>query len=66
MEVFKEFNIDAAHRLPNVSPEHKCGRLHGHSFRVEIHVRGAIGSESGMGCGLPRYQEGVCATPRPT
>lgn len=47
MEVFKEFSFEAAHRLPNVPKGHKCGRLHGHSFRCEIHVRGAIGATSG-------------------
>lgn len=40
MEIFKRFHIEAAHRLPNVPHGHKCGRLHGHSFLVEIHVRG--------------------------
>jgi 6-pyruvoyltetrahydropterin/6-carboxytetrahydropterin synthase len=47
MEIFKEFTIEAAHRLPNVPPGHKCARLHGHSFRIEIHVRGPVGSDSG-------------------
>jgi 6-pyruvoyltetrahydropterin/6-carboxytetrahydropterin synthase len=42
MEIFKEFTFEAAHRLPNVPPGHKCARLHGHSYRVEIHVRGPI------------------------
>ena len=42
MEIFKEFTIEAAHRLPNLPAGHKCGRLHGHSFRVEIHVRGSV------------------------
>jgi 6-pyruvoyltetrahydropterin/6-carboxytetrahydropterin synthase len=42
MEIFKEFTFEAAHRLPNVQPDHKCARLHGHSFRVEIHVRGPL------------------------
>jgi 6-pyruvoyltetrahydropterin/6-carboxytetrahydropterin synthase len=39
MEIFKEFTFEAAHRLPNVPAGHKCARLHGHSFRVAIHVR---------------------------
>lgn len=47
MEIFKEFIFEAAHRLPNVPPDHKCSRLHGHSFRIEVHVSGAIGSETG-------------------
>ena len=47
MDIFKIFTIEAAHRLPNVPPGHKCARLHGHSFRVEIHVGGEPGEESG-------------------
>ena len=47
MDIFKVFTIEAAHRLPNVPPEHKCARLHGHSFRIEIHVSGEPGVESG-------------------
>ncbi len=47
MEIFKEFTFEAAHRLPNVPPGHKCSRLHGHSYRVEVHVRGPIGPTSG-------------------
>lgn len=47
MEVFKQFTFEAAHRLPNVPPGHKCARLHGHSFSVEVHVRGDVGPESG-------------------
>jgi 6-pyruvoyltetrahydropterin/6-carboxytetrahydropterin synthase len=47
MEIFKQFRFEAAHRLPHVPPEHKCARLHGHSFTVEIHVRGPVGERSG-------------------
>ena len=42
MEIFKEFTFEAAHLLPNVPEGHKCARLHGHSFRVEIRVSGEI------------------------
>jgi 6-pyruvoyltetrahydropterin/6-carboxytetrahydropterin synthase len=42
MEIFKEFTFEAAHRLPNVPSDHKCSRLHGHSFRCEIHVAGPV------------------------
>ncbi len=41
MEIYKEFSIEAAHRLPNLPPGHKCSRLHGHSFKVRITVAGA-------------------------
>lgn len=47
MEIFKEFSFEAAHRLPNVAPGHKCGRLHGHSFYVKIHVSGIIDPHTG-------------------
>lgn len=47
MEIFKEFVFEAAHRLPYVPEGHKCGRLHGHSFRVQIFVQGEVGSETG-------------------
>jgi 6-pyruvoyltetrahydropterin/6-carboxytetrahydropterin synthase len=35
-EIWKEATFEAAHRLPNVPPEHKCARLHGHSYRVRL------------------------------
>lgn len=47
MLVFKEFSFEAAHRLPNVPPDHKCARLHGHSFHVRVTVEGPLGPESG-------------------
>lgn len=47
MEIFKVFTIEAAHQLPHVPPEHKCRRLHGHSFRIEVRVRGAVGRDTG-------------------
>lgn len=47
MRIFKVFQIEAAHRLPNVPVGHKCARLHGHSFRVEIHVAGEPDAQLG-------------------
>ena len=47
MRIYKEFNFEAAHRLPNVPAEHKCARLHGHSFAVKVSVAGTVGEESG-------------------
>ena len=47
MDIFKSFVIEAAHRLPHVPPGHKCARLHGHSFRIEVHVSGEPGTDTG-------------------
>lgn len=47
MDIFKAFTLEAAHRLPNVPAGHKCARLHGHSFRVELHVRGPLDPQLG-------------------
>lgn len=47
MEIFREYRIEAAHRLPNLPETHKCYRLHGHSFRIAVHVRGDVGADSG-------------------
>ena len=46
-EIFKEFTFEAAHRLPFVPDGHKCARLHGHSYRVEIHVGGEVDPVAG-------------------
>jgi 6-pyruvoyltetrahydropterin/6-carboxytetrahydropterin synthase len=42
VEVVKDFRFEAAHWLPNVPEGHKCRRVHGHSFRGEVCVRGPI------------------------
>lgn len=42
MEIFKEFTIEAAHWLPQVPEGHKCRRMHGHSFHVQVSVRGPV------------------------
>lgn len=40
LELRKIFQFEAAHLLPHLPLEHKCRRLHGHSFRAEIVVTG--------------------------
>ncbi len=42
IELTREFTFEAAHRLPMVPPDHKCARMHGHSFRVEVALNGEI------------------------
>jgi 6-pyruvoyltetrahydropterin/6-carboxytetrahydropterin synthase len=47
MEIFKDFNFDAAHRLPNVPEGHKCARLHGHTFHLRIYLSGTPDLQTG-------------------
>jgi 6-pyruvoyltetrahydropterin/6-carboxytetrahydropterin synthase len=46
-EVYKEVRFEAAHRLPKLPAGHKCHRLHGHSFRARLGVRGPLDPELG-------------------
>ena len=47
VRLIKELRFEAAHRLPNVPEGHKCARLHGHSFKVELAVRGPVNEKTG-------------------
>lgn len=42
IRITKAFRFDAAHRLPSVPDGHKCGRLHGHSYRVVLGFEGEL------------------------
>lgn len=42
-----EFRFEAAHRLPNVPTGHKCERLHGHSYKIELSVAGPVDPKTG-------------------
>lgn len=44
MTIFKEFEFDSAHWLPLVIPGHKCGRMHGHTYRARVEARGVVGA----------------------
>jgi 6-pyruvoyltetrahydropterin/6-carboxytetrahydropterin synthase len=47
MHIFKAFQVEAAHRLPHVPEGHKCARLHGHSFKIEVHLCGDLDPQRG-------------------
>jgi 6-pyruvoyltetrahydropterin/6-carboxytetrahydropterin synthase len=41
-KLWKDFRFEASHRLTKVPVGHQCGRLHGHSYKVRIHCKGAL------------------------
>jgi 6-pyruvoyltetrahydropterin/6-carboxytetrahydropterin synthase len=47
MEIFKKFTFDSAHFLPYVPEEHKCRRMHGHTYIVRLFVTGDLDPQLG-------------------
>ena len=47
VRLIHEYRFEAAHRLPKVPPGHKCSRLHGHSFKVELAISGPVNPDTG-------------------
>ncbi len=48
MKITQAFSFEAAHRLPNVAPSHRCHRMHGHSYRVELRLEGPVEPSTGL------------------
>ncbi len=46
-ELSRTFRFEAGHHLPNVPPEHKCARPHGHSYRLTVVVAGEVDEQAG-------------------
>jgi 6-pyruvoyltetrahydropterin/6-carboxytetrahydropterin synthase len=40
--ISREYELQAAHRLPMTEPEHKCHRMHGHTWKVRVFLQGEI------------------------
>ena len=47
VRLIRDFTFEAAHLLPKAPEGHKCRRLHGHSFRVEVTVEGEVDPATG-------------------
>jgi 6-pyruvoyltetrahydropterin/6-carboxytetrahydropterin synthase len=48
MRIYKEFSFEAAHFLPSAPPGHPNARVHGHSFRVRVTLRGEPDETTGI------------------
>lgn len=42
MDIHRKFSFEAAHMIPALQPGHPCGRLHGHTYYVEIWLRAEL------------------------
>ncbi len=42
IELSTHFSMECAHFLPHVPEGHKCGRMHGHSYRCTLAMTGVI------------------------
>lgn len=40
--IWKEMTFDASHQLPFLPANHKCARVHGHTYRVRVAVTGPV------------------------
>lgn len=40
--IAKRFSFDASHQLDHLGPDHKCSRLHGHTYTVEVLFQAVI------------------------
>ena len=47
IQAYKEFRFEAAHFLPHVPAGHKCGKMHGHSYKVTLFIEGEVGNHTG-------------------
>lgn len=48
VEIATTRTFEAAHHLPNLPAEHKCHRMHGHNYKIEVSVRAPIQEHLGM------------------
>jgi 6-pyruvoyltetrahydropterin/6-carboxytetrahydropterin synthase len=48
VKITQAFTFEAAHHLPHVPDTHRCRRLHGHSYRVELTIAGEVDPHTGF------------------
>lgn len=40
--ITRAYTVQAAHQLHGLREGHKCGRMHGHNYRIEVTVTGPV------------------------
>lgn len=48
VRITQGFTFEAAHFLPNVTETHRCRRMHGHSYRVDLTLEGPVDPVTGF------------------
>ena len=48
VELVREYRFESAHFLPKVPEGHRCRRMHGHSFKIDVVLGGPMNEESGF------------------
>ncbi|MBC6496816.1 MAG: 6-pyruvoyl tetrahydropterin synthase family protein [Alphaproteobacteria bacterium GM7ARS4] len=47
VEIYHRFSFVAARAMTHMPPDHVCSRLHGHSFKIEVRLKGPINEQEG-------------------
>jgi 6-pyruvoyltetrahydropterin/6-carboxytetrahydropterin synthase len=58
-ELLRRYRFEAAHRLPTVPVDHRCARIHGHTYDLEIVVRGPLDAHTGWVVDYEKIDEAV-------
>jgi 6-pyruvoyltetrahydropterin/6-carboxytetrahydropterin synthase len=59
-ELSKQFRFEAAHTLERRIDTESSRRVHGHSYRAEVTVRGPVDAKSGMVIDLTLFERALC------
>ena len=58
-ELSKQFRFEAAHTLRRLVEAEASRRIHGHSYRAEVTIRGHVDPETGMVVDLGVFEEAL-------
>ena len=53
----RDFDFQAAHTLPGFPKDHKCTRVHGHTYQVSVSTTGKVDTKTGISCDHSKIAE---------